>query len=365
MRGVLFAALLLATPAVAKERVSLIKACETPKGVVFEGGGYGGISGIDHDPRSGLWAFISDDKSEHGPSHIFLGRLDVRPTKPCGPTLEKMIPLRREDGATFPDRKAGTEAADGESVRFDPQIREEERQDLVWSTEGDFDHGYPPAVRRMKADGTPVARIVVPDALTFHAGGRTGARKNATTEGLAWSVDGRSLWLSMEGPLVQDGPIPSVAEGGLVRLTRLDRAGKPLAQYAYRIDPVQAASPVGVGDNGVSEILALDDHRLLVLERSGIKGADGRYGYHVRLYLADLAKAQSISKVESLAATSVRPAEKRLLLNFDSLGIRIDNLEAMAWGPRLKDGTRTLVLASDDNYDANQTNQILVLRFER
>jgi hypothetical protein len=358
MKALLLAALMLAAPAAAAPRVSLLKACETPKGIEFQGGGYGGISGMDHNPRSGRWAFISDDKSERGPSHFFLGRLDVRPGQPCGPTLEAMVPLRREDGATFPDRKEGTEAADGESIRFDPLSN-----DLFWATEGDFDHGYPPAVRRMKADGTPVQRLVVPAALAFHDGGLTGARKNATVEGLSWSVDGRSLWVSMEWPLAQDGPIPSVKEGGLVRLTRLDRAGKMLAQYAYAVDPVQLPSPVGVNDNGISEILTLDDHRLLVLERSGVKGADGRYGYHVRLYLADLARARDVSKVENLSATPIRPAEKRLLLNFDSLGVRIDNLEAMAWGPRLKDGARTLVLASDDNYDVNQINQILVLRF--
>ncbi len=360
MRSLLLAVLLLAAPAAAKDRLSLIKACETPKGIVFEGGGYGGISGIDHDPRSGLWAFISDDKSEHGPSHVFLGRLDLRPGQPCGPSLTKMVPLRREDGETFPDRKAGTEAADGEAIRFDPLSH-----DLIWATEGDFDHGYPPAVRRIKADGTPVSGMAVPEMLTFHAGGETGARKNATTEGASWSVGGRSMWLSMEWPLAQDGPIPSVTQGGLTRLSRLDRSGRLLAQYAYPLDPVQAASPVGVNDNGISEILTLDDHRLLVLERSAAKGVDGRYGYHIRLYLADLAKAQDVSTVESLAKTSVRPVEKRLLLNFDRLGVRIDNLEAMAWGPRLKDGARALVLASDDNYDANQINQILVLRFGR
>jgi hypothetical protein len=359
MKAPLLAALVLASPVAAAPRVSLLKACETPKGIEFQGGGYGGISGIDHDPRSGRWAFISDDKSEHGPSHVFLGRLDVRPGKPCGPTLEVMVPLRREDGATFPDRKAGTEAADGESIRFDPRGR-----DLFWATEGDFDHGYPPSVRRMKADGTPVQRLVVPGALTFHDGGLTGARKNATIEGMTWSVDGRSLWISMEWPLAQDGPIPSVGEGGLTRLTRLDRAGKVLAQHAYAVDPVQVPSPVGTNDNGISEILTLDDHRLLVLERSAEKGREGRYSYHIRLYVADVAKAQDVSKVESLSATQIRRAEKRLLLNFDSLGVRIDNLEAMAWGPRLKDGARTLVLASDDNYDANQINQILVLRFE-
>jgi len=358
----LLAALLAATsPATSvtgQPRLSLIKACETPKGIVFDGGGYGGISGIDYDPRSRLWAFISDDKSERGPSHAFLGRLDLRPGAPCGPTLEKMIPLRREDGSTFPDRQQGTEAADGEGIRFDPS-----NGDLVWVTEGDYDHGYPPALRRMTADGTPVARTVVPDNLTFQADGGSGARKNATTEGVTWSVDGRYLWLPMEWPLVQDGPVPSVAKGGLTRLSKLDRAGRLLGQYAYQLDPVQAPSPVGVGDNGVSEILALDAHRLLVLERSAAKGGDGRYSYHIRLYLADVADAQDVSKIASLADVSVRPVAKRLLLNFDSLGVRIDNLEGMAWGPRLKDGARALVLASDDNYDANQVNQILVLRF--
>lgn len=350
-------ALLAAAPASAAPRVALVKACETPKGIVFQGGGYGGISGVDHDPRSGLWAFVSDDKSERGPSHAFLGRLDLGPGTPCGPTLEAMIPLRREDGATFPDRKAGTEAADGEAIRFDPK-----GGDLLWATEGDFDHGYPPAIRRMSREGASVARMVAPDALRFQPDGRTGARKNATFEGLSWSVDGRSLWVSMEWPLVQDGPVPSVAEGGLVRLSRLDRSGRLLDQYAYRIDPVQAASPVGVGDNGVSEILALDARRLLVLERSGVKQRDGRYDYHVRLYLADLSRAEDVSRRPSLAGGPIRVAEKRLLLNFDRLGIRIDNLEAMAWGGPQADGARTLVLTSDDNYDANQINQILVLR---
>jgi hypothetical protein len=356
--AVLATALLAAVPARALPRLTLVKACETPKGVALDGGGYGGISGLDYDPRSGLWAMISDDKSEHGPARFFLGRIDVRPGRPCGPELTKMVPLRREDGAVFPDRKAGTEAADGESIRFDPRNAE-----LIWSTEGDFDHGYSPAIRRMKADGTPIARQAVPDRLGFHADGKTGARKNATTEGVSWSVDGRSLWVSMEWPLIQDGPIPSVREGGLARLSRFDRAGKLLAQYAYPVDPVQVASPVGAGDNGVSEILALDAHRLLVLERSGIKGTDGGYSYHIRLYLADVAGAQDVSRIDSLSATPVRPVTKRLLLNFDSLGVRIDNLECLAWGPRQPDGARTLVLASDDNFDDKQINQILVLRF--
>jgi hypothetical protein len=163
----LIALLLLATPAVAKERLSLIKACETSKGIVFQGGGYGGISGVDYDPRTKLWAFISDDKSEHGPSHYFLGRLDVRPDQPCGRCWRRWSRCAARTARPSPIERLGPRRPDGESIRFDPLNR-----DLVWATEGDFDHGYPPAARRMKPDGTSIERLAVPQALTSMTGAR-------------------------------------------------------------------------------------------------------------------------------------------------------------------------------------------------
>lgn len=82
-----------------------------------------------------------------------------------------------------------------------------------------------------------------------------------------------------------------------------------------------------------------------------------------RVYLADVSRAKDdVSRRASLPDVAERPIDKCLLLNFDQLEIRIDNLEAMAWGPRQKDSARTLVLASEDNDDASQANQILVLR---
>jgi hypothetical protein len=142
---------------------------------------------------------------------------------------------------------------------------------------------------------------------------------------------------------VQDGPVSTVAVGGVTRITKLDRQGKVAAQYAYRLDPIQAA-PARRGDNGISEILALDDHRLLVLERSGVEDESGRFAYHCRLYVVDVRK----------------PLEKRLVLNFDRLGVPTANLEAMAWGP-LRDGQRTLVLMSDDNFDPAAPTRVVVL----
>jgi hypothetical protein len=48
-------------------------------------------------------------------------------------------------------------------------------------------------------------------------------------------------------------------------------------------------------------------------------------------------------------------ARKRLLLDLDDLGIPLDNVEGMTFGPR-----RSLVLVSDNNFAATQFTQFLV-----
>jgi hypothetical protein len=293
--------------------LKLLASFEVPQGAAVDGAPFGGISGIDYDRRTGEWLMISDDRSDR--ARFFVGRLDAK-----GLRLTRQVQLRPEAG----------ERPDAEALRIDPLT-----DDLVWSTEGDAPRGFDPAVRRMDREGA--AKGTIPTPFSF----KDGARPNITLEGLSFSPDGRWLWVSMEAPRVQDGPVSSVAAGGLTRITKLDREGKVAAQYAYRLDPIQAA-PAKRGDNGISEILALDDHRLLVLERSGVEEAQGRFSYHCRLYVVDMRKAV---------------LTKRLVVNFDRLGIPTANLEAMAWGP----GRRTLVLMSDDNFDPAAPTHVIVL----
>ena len=47
------------------------------------------------------------------------------------------------------------------------------------------------------------------------------------------------------------------------------------------------------------------------------------------------------------------------MLDFDELGITLDNVEGMTFGPDLPDGRRTLVLVSDDNFSETQVTQFL------
>ncbi len=329
--------------------LKLVGTLDLPKNLSVDGAPFGGISGVDYDRRTGEWLMISDDRSDKAPARFFVGRLDYDTVGVRGLRLDRQVPLRRADGAIF--SAAAGERPDAEALRIDSRSG-----DLVWATEGDAPRGFYPALRRMARDGAARGTIPAPPTFRFTPGG---ARPNLTFEGLSFSPDGRWLWLAMEAPLVQDGPVSRVAEGGLTRITRLDRNGGVSAQYAYRLDPIQAA-PARRGDNGISEVLALDADRLLVLERSGVEDGAGRFSYHCRLYVADVRGAEDVAARSSLAEGGApRVLAKRLLINFDRLAGAGANLEAMAWGPDLA-GRPTLVLFSDDNFSPAEPARVVV-----
>jgi hypothetical protein len=58
-------------------------------------------------------------------------------------------------------------------------------------------------------------------------------------------------------------------------------------------------------------------------------------------------------------------ARKTLLLDLDELGIPLDNVEGMTFGPRLPDGRQSLVLVSDNNFAATQFTQFLLFALGR
>ena len=63
-------------------------------------------------------------------------------------------------------------------------------------------------------------------------------------------------------------------------------------------------------------------------------------------------------------ATGRTPLLKELVLDFDDLGIPLDNVEGMTFGPDLADGRRTLVFVSDDNFSETQVTQFLAFALD-
>ncbi|MFG3245204.1 esterase-like activity of phytase family protein [Streptomyces sp. NPDC048187] len=261
--------------------------------------------------------------------------------------------------ALSPDRRGSLSALSDRSSLFRLDARTLQPRDVITladekgaalDSEGlvvDRDHSYlvssetEPSVRRYSRTGELLGRLPVPDDLRTLPEGR--GRANGSFEGLTLMPGGRTLLASMEYPL--DGDPADLVRFQTWQRTRHGdfRLG---ARYTYRTDP-------GLG---VSEVTAIPDGRLLVLERGFTAGV----GNTVRLHLADrpghgtaLDKRLLADLVDcpSLGATAKQPQPGPLL----------DNFEGMAVTGR-SGGRTDVLIVSDDNQNDVQTTRFLRLR---
>ena len=86
-------------------------------------------------------------------------------------------------------------------------------------------------------------------------------------------------------------------------------------------------------------------------------------GLQVELQVARRDAARDFGSLAGLFGR-IDPVGKTLLLNLDVLGRPLDNVEGMTFGPRLRDGRRTLLLVSDNNFAATQFTQFLLFAYD-
>ena len=326
----------------------------------FQGTSVGGLSGIDYDAASGSWVLESDDRSEINPARFYRAHLVYDADSFSSVQLDSVHFFTQANGKHYPNLaharlEQGDQVPDIETIRVDP------RDGSLWyGSEGNRKVGLDPFVSHADREGRYLATLPTP-AMFKVSKQEQGSRNNMTFEGLSFAPDGNSLWLGMEAALYQDAALATPEHGSVVRITQLGRDGKVLGQYAYPIEPIASApAPGRNGDNGVSEILAVDNHRLLIVERAGVENAEGVYVNHVRIFEMDTTGATDIAALPALAGAAYVPARKRLLLDLEKSGLqRVDNLEGISWGPRLANGRRSLVMVSDDNFNPQQVTQIL------
>ena len=141
----------------------------------------------------------------------------------------------------------------------------------------------------------------------------------------------------------------------------------PIAEYVYEVAPWAEPSAI-FGVNGIVEVLPIDDvGTMLVMERSfsvgGVLG--GGTGNVVVINEISTAGATNVLDVDALyeggSPIPLTPVSQRDVFAFDDLGIPIDNIEGMTFGPPLPDGRQTLVIVSDNNFNAAQFTQFIVL----
>lgn len=331
-------------------------------GFTFGGTEVGGLSGLTYDAANGVYYAISDDRSENAPARFYTLAIDIGDgaLQDGDVTFEAVTTLLNAAGEPFPER-----GIDPEGIALAAEGT------LFISSEGDAnaDPALDPFVNAFGLDGRQIDELPVPEK--FLPAEDRGIRNNLAFESLTLSPDGRFLYTATENALKQDGPAASLEEGSLSRVIKYDlQKEQPVAEFVYPVAPIPADSdpPGGFSDNGLVELIALDNNgTLLALERSFAVGV----GNTIRLYEARTQGALDVSSVDSLFWEAEDtpfeidpPIAKELLVDFADLGVTPDNLEGMALGPQLPDGRQSLIVVSDNNFNPNQKTQFILLALE-
>lgn len=333
--------------------IAFIGAVTIETGTRFAGTEIGGLSGLDYDAAKNQFVALSDDRGTIGPPRFYTlsidladGRLDDGDVSFLGVTE-----LRTAAGEPF---RPGS--VDPEAIRVSHDGRL-----LYWTSEGDATLLLPPSVNGMTLDGRQMRSFDLPPAYVPNAAGTLGVRDNAAFESLTLGPDGRHLFTATETALVQDGPAPDPSTGSPARVLRYDlRTGKADAAFVYPVEPVpsdtNAPEAASSGTNGLVALLALGDTVFLALERAYVPGV----GNTIRLFQTSSRGATDIHGRMSIRTLNVTPMAKTKLLDLAALGIRLDNVEGMSFGPPLPDGRPSLILVSDNNFNAGaQVTQFL------
>lgn len=348
--------------------LELVGTAELAGGTRFAGTTVGGLSAIAFDPRRGEYLALSDDRGREGPPRFYTLEIDL--PAPGSPGLREGR-VRLLDVVELAPADFVPGAVDPEGLAL---AGDDSGDDLWIASEGVADDGVAPFVRRFDRRGSQLAELPLPAALT--PGDGRGVRDNLGPESLTLTPDGSRLVVATEAALLHDGPAADLETPSLVRLLVYELGGaaqhRLVAAYPYRVEPVavRPAEPDGFRVNGLVELLAIDRRRLLALERAWAAGG----GYALRLFEIDLAAADDVAAVGSLAgltglaadgAGAPAPVGKRLVLDLvaalDAAGVAPDNLEGMTFGPRLADGRRTVVLVADDNFNQPEQRTLFVV----
>ena len=182
------------------------------------------------------------------------------------------------------------------------------------------------------------------------SGNTVGRVANKGMEGLAITPDGNTLVGIMQNALIQDAA-EGKAQGKLLRIATFDIAsGTATHQYGYLL----------ATGSGVSEILALNNHELLVDERDGHGRGDGSDAVVKQLFKIDLSNAVDISNMDATAAlpnavgkTLFLDIVQVLTANNIAPGNIPAKIEGISFGPDVRQGrtsVHTLWVANDNDF---------------
>jgi hypothetical protein len=159
-------------------RLRLLAETILPHEMDFRGTTVGGLSALDHDPATGVWVALSDDRSELQPARFYSLRVDLS-ERALAVELLTVVTLRDARGQPFPKRQFGGEVVDPEAMRLLPGGR-----GVLWTSEGDYRSNQSPTLREARMDGTHVRDFEVPTCCSSRRG--PAPVRATTTPSKAW-----------------------------------------------------------------------------------------------------------------------------------------------------------------------------------
>ena len=169
------------------------------------------------------------------------------------------------------------------------------------------------------------------------------AYSNGGFEALTYQAQTHRFWTTSENTLKADGQKPNIDRKikNRLRLQSFDDDLQPKEQYWYESDSTIIKKRKGRSILGVSGLAALEDGRIVVLEREMYfpKKQIGSYCL-VKLYIVDPSQHKPGEVLKKTLLTEFRTKVNLTRRNFA-------NFEGICVGPKLADGRQLLILICD------------------
>jgi len=328
---------------------------------------FGGISGIAYTGKDNLYILLPDRGPNDGKTN-YLCRFHTMKITVAGGTLMTSLQattlLRDEMGRPLVGSLAALAPTAKLGARLDPEgVRVTSRGTICISDE------YGPYVDEFDQQGKRLKRFPVParyqvqhpdaDPELERKRNTVGREPNRGMEGLALTPDGRKLVGIMQSPLLQEGG----RKGTNVRILEIDVANHRTREFLYTLRDASTC---------VSEILAVNEHEFLVLERDGQKSKGPPF---CKIFKIDLARATDIQQLAQLPVTGVpegvAAVTKELFLDLHDarFGFKAGEMpvkvEGLAFGPDLPDGSRLLLVTTDNDFVVDQPTRLFAFAIDR
>jgi hypothetical protein len=331
-------------------------------GIAWTGDGDRYVMVVDRGPKDGAVAWRCR-------FHTF--DISIKAGEPIKPRLVSTTQLNGPSGKPYIGLASAFGEGAGDGLRLDPEgIRVARNGNLFISDE------YGPFVMEFDRDGKQRRLLRVPEkfeidnpatrAADERKNNTSGRQPNRGMEGLAISPDGSKLYGIMQSVLLQDGdrdPAKGYVVGVNVRILELHTRTGATREFVYPMDDPK---------HGINEIVAINDHDFLVLERDNKAGREAAVK---RLFRIDIQGATDVSKVAKLPARGlpdgIKPVTKKLFLDLLDPAFGLagkdfpEKIEGLAFGPDLPDGRHLLLVTSDNDLEATQPTYFFAFAIDK